>query len=254
MRKKIYRLSEGQFDTRKVNIVSSVDSIDITCNVFRELEGSFEISGENDMPIRGVIYSTNPYIITKDYQFDGVHNTIKYSLKHLNFKKNDVIKGDFIVISNGASLRIPIKITFTKNTIKSSIGEINSLKDFARLCQENFIEANNIFHTDAFIDVIPEDDIETRLLYKGYRRSVPSLSNLEEFLIACKLKDRIEITLDKHSAEYLEISENQKEEIVITKSTWGNVEIDVSSDADFVTIEKEHIDSDYFLGSMLHFD
>ena len=130
MRKKIYRLSEGQFDTRQINIVSSVDSIDITCNVTRELEGSFEISGENDMPIRGVIYSTNPYIITKDYQFDGVHNTIKYSLKHTNFKKNDVIEGRFIVISNGASLEIPIKITFTKNTIKSSVGEINSLKDF----------------------------------------------------------------------------------------------------------------------------
>ena len=254
MRKKIYRLSEGQFDTRQINIVSSVDKIDVTCNVGSELDGSFEISGENDMPIRGVIYSTNPYIVTKDYQFDGVHNTIKYSLKHSNFKKNDVLQGSFIIVANGACLNIPVSIIFTKKTIKSSIGEINTLEDFARLCQENFFEANNIFHTDAFLDVIPEDDIEKRLLYQGYRRSVPSLNNLEEFLVACKLKDRIEITLDKHSAQYTDISENQKEEILITKSTWGNVEIDVTSDADFVTIEKEHIDSDYFLGSMLHFD
>ena len=254
MRKKIYRLSEGQFDSRQINIASSVDKIDITLDVGAKLEGSFDIFGEDDQSIRGVIYSTNPYIITRDYQFDGVRSTIKYSLKHSNFKKNDILEGCFIVVGNGSTLEIPIKITFVRKTIKSSIGEINSLDDFGRLCQENFIEANNIFHTDAFIDIIDDEDVEKRLLYLGYRRSVPSLNNLEEFLVACKLKDRIDITLDKESAEYNDICENQKEEIVITKSTWGNVEIDVSIDADFVTIEKEHIDSDYFLGSKLHFD
>ena len=254
MRKKIYRLSEGQFDSRQINIVSSVDNIDITLDVGAKLEGSFDIYSEDDGPIRGVIYSTNPYIVTRDYQFDGARSTIKYSLKHSNFKKNDILEGCFIVVGNGSTLRIPIKITFVRKTIKSSIGEINSLEDFGRLCQENFIEANNLFHTDAFIDIFDSDDVEKRLLYLGYKRSVPSLNNLEEFLVACKLKDRINITLGRNSAEYNDICENQKEEIVITKSTWGNVEIDVSVDTDFVTIEKEHIDSDYFLGSKLHFD
>ncbi|MCR4611109.1 MAG: DUF5717 family protein [Lachnospiraceae bacterium] len=254
MRKKIYRLSEDQFDTRQIKIISSVDRIDISCNVGSELVDSFVISGEGEQSIRGVIYSTNPYIIPRDYQFDGVKNTIQYALKHNNFQINDTLSGEFIVVANGDSIRIPINITFTRKTIKSSIGEIANLNDFGRLCQENFIEANHIFHTDAFIDIIDENDIEMRLLYRGYKRSVPSLDNLEEFLVAARLKERIDISLNKNSATYESVVENQKEEILITKSTWGNVEIDVTVDADFVTIEKDHIDSDYFLGSMMHFD
>ena len=254
MRKKIYRLSEDQFDTRKINIISSVDKIDVTVQLGSEFTGSFVISGEDDEPIRGVIYSTNPYVRPVEYQFDGVKNTVKYAVKHSNFKMNDVLEGQFIVIGGGDSITLPFKITFTQKIIKSPIGDINNLKDFGRLCQDNFVLANNIFHTNAFINIIDENDDRLRLLYQGYRRSVPSLNNLEEFLVAAGLKERIEISLDKSAAVYDDISENRKEEILITKSTWGNVEIDITVDADFVTIEKDHIDSDYFLGSMLHFD
>lgn len=254
MRKKIYRLSEDQFDNKKVNIISSVDSIDITCSLGSEFNSSFEISGEDGQSIRGVIYSTNPYIVTKDYQFDGARNTIRFSLKHNNFHVNDILEGEFIIVSNGDSISIPIKITFIGKKIKSSIGEINNLNDFGRLCQENFVEANNIFHSDLFYNIIDDNDISMKLLYQGYRRSMPSLCNLEEFLIAANLKERIVISLDRESAVYTDIYENQKEEILITKNTWGNVEIAVSVDADFVTIEKEYINSDYFLGSELRFD
>lgn len=254
MRKKIYRLSEDQFDTRKIKIISSVDNIDVSVTAGSDFTDSFVISGEEDQSIRGVIYSTNPYILPIDYQFDGVKNTVKYTLKHSNFRINDVIEGKFIIVANGDTLRIPIRITFVKRSIKSSIGYINNLSDFGRLCQSNFIEANHIFHTNAFYDIIAEHDTQMRLLYRGYLRSVPSLNNLEEFLVAARLKERTLISLDKTSVNYDDIAENRKEEILITKSNWGNIEIDVSVDADFVTIEKNHINSDYFLGSILHFD
>lgn len=254
MRRKIYRLSEDQFDTHKTKIISSVAEINLTCNAGSDFSDSFIISGEDDKNIRGVIYSTNPYIIPLDYQFDGVSNTIQYKLKHNNFKINDVLEGLFIVVADGESITIPVKITFVRQAIKSSIGEINSLNDFGRLCQENMSEANHIFHTEAFSNLIDEEDINIRLIYRGYLRSVPSLNNLEEFLVAIGLKERISISIDRTHEAYNDITENQKEEILITKSTWGNVEIDIEVDADFVTIELSHIDTDYFLGSIMHFD
>lgn len=254
MRKKIYRMSEDQFEMRKNKIVCSVEKIKEICTINEDFEGEFQISSSYDSPIRGVIYSTNPYVILKDVQFDGTNNTIKYMLKNCGFLKGDNLEGEFVIISNSDSKHLPYEISFSERKVSSSIGPINDLQDFTRLARENYIEANKIFHSDIFSSVLSEESLDTKLLYQGYKRSFPSLNNLEEFLVSCNLKERISFKISNNKVKFDSISENQKEEIVITKDNWGNLEIDVYSDSDFVTVEKNHIDSDYFLGSTLNYN
>ncbi len=247
-------MSEGQFDLRDTTIVCSSDRIEEVYILGEKFEKSFQISSSDGGSIRGVVYSTNPYVIPQDVQFDGVNNTIKYALKNCGFLPDDKLEGEFVVVANAATTKLPFSITFVRKKVKSSIGELTNLKDFVRLARENFVEANKIFHSELFEEIIVNEDINMKLLYRGYRRNVPSLNNLEEFLVSAGLKERITFSLNTNKAVFENVNENQKEELEIKKSNWGNLEIDVKSDADFVTVEKEHINSDYFLGSTLKFN
>ena len=57
--------------------------------------------------------------------------------------------------------------------------------------------------------------------------------------------------IKEEQREYYDLRENQKETIVITKDNWGFISIQVASDSDFVTVEKEQVTSDFFLGNRM---
>ncbi len=82
-------------------------------------------------------------------------------------------------------------------------------------------------------------------------RLLPSSANLEEFLVAVGLKDAVDFTVRERKEEFYRVSENRKETLVVAKNTWGYIEITVESDSPFVTVEKDLITTDYFLGSTM---
>ncbi len=252
MRKRIWRISEDQFDIQKPTIEFSEERIEDVFTLGDTYEGVFSFRSVNDVNLRGIIYSSNPYVQVKKPQFDGMEVRVPFLLKKLEYREDDVLDGSFTIIANQMEKELPFCFTFQKAQYQTSMGPLCSLEDFSALAKDHWNEAMQVFYSKNMLS-IPMDE-KQKLLYKGYRNGVISSKNLEAYLVAAGLKEELHFDLEEKTFTFDGLQENQKEVIEITKNTWGYIEITVSSNADFVTVEKELVNSDFFLGSRLSFN
>lgn len=229
----------------------SADPVQVIGEEGAKVQDEFTITSENEVPIKGIIYSSNPYVRVLRPQFEGTEVTVRFEVRGQHYSEGDHLQGYFTIVYNGGEHRLPFDVQFSTERLLCSIGEITSLEDFANLAKAQWNEAMQLFYSDAFGRFMQKRPEEERLMYVGYRRAVPSPSNLEAFLVAAGLKERVEFSVKEKQEKFYHILENRKETLVVSKSSWGYIEIDVESDNDFVTVEKEHITSDYFLGSTM---
>ncbi|QFJ55715.1 DUF5717 family protein [Pseudobutyrivibrio xylanivorans] len=252
MRKRIYRISEDKFDDLKPDIEFEAEQIEETCFVNDAFSGTIFFKSNNDVRIRGVIYCDNPYVKIVDPLFDGVNVRIDYFVDDYNFKVSEALTGNFIIVAVGVEKTIPFSITYVKRPLICSIGEIRTLQEFADFAQNRFTEAVSLFYSDRFADFIAGFDKRTRLIYRGFKAAPLAAVNVDEFLVSCGLKTKMSFSINERQDRYYEVSENIRGEIEISRSTWGFIDIEVTCDADFVSVEKEHITGDFFLGSIFN--
>jgi hypothetical protein len=252
LRKRIYRISEDKFDDLKPNIELETEQIEENCYVGDAFSGSFYLKSTNDVKIRGVVYCDNPYVKISEPWFDKVNVRIDYTIDDCNFKVGETITGEFVVVAVGMEQAIPFTVTYVKRPLISSEGEIKDLKEFALLTQNHYNEAISLFYSDKFNDFIADFDKRTRLLYRGFKAAPIAAVNVDEFLVGCGLKPKMTFDIEEREDKYFEVKENIRGEIELIRSTWGYIDVKVSCDADFVSVEKEHITSDFFLGSIFN--
>ena len=72
---------------------------------------------------------------------------------------------------------------------------------------------------------------------------------LEEFLVGCKQKEKIFLTLEEESRAFISLTEARKETFTIRKNTWGYLEIDVRTEGDFLYVEHTRITTEEFIGN-----
>lgn len=251
MRKKIWRMSEDHFDEENPQIKYDTAAIEVSFLEGEKARDSFIIESDNDIPFRGVCYSSNPYVKVIKSQFEGTFAEIEYEVSADGFFAGDTIEGTFCIVANGIEQRLPFTIRYTRRYPKSSIGVIDSDDKFIRLCKEHWNEAMQLFFSESFHRFIDDKTTEEKLLYRGFSQGVPSSANLENYLIAANLKEPVIFSIDEETREYHSVSETQKEEIEITRSDWGYIEISASCDADFISLEKNVITADFFMGSTM---
>lgn len=251
MRKKIWRMSEGQFEEAAPILAFEPYQLNYTFTEHTSFSGSFLLTSTNGIPAKGLVYSTHPYVYTLTPAFNDVQTTISFEVISDQFKRGDVLEGEFIVICNGLKTSLPFRMEVVGHTLSTSIGEITSLEDFSDLARRQWKEASSLFYTDDFLTFIQSQSVSEQLLYKGYRHALHSSANLEAFLSGAGLKPPMNFNIDTTEKMYSFVSENIKESVEITRSTWGHIEIAVSCDADFVSVEKEVLTSDFFLGTKL---
>ena len=246
LRKRIYRISEDKFDDVKPNIEFEHEQIVESCFVSDVFKGDIYFKSTNDVKIRGVIYCDNPYVQIDEPLFDKANVHITYKVEDYNFKVGETLTGEFVIVAVGMEKHIPFTISYVKRPLVSSEGEITSLEDYVELAQNHFTEAVSIFYSDRFTEFIKTLDKRTRLLYRGFKAAPIAACNVDEFLVACNLKPKMTFDVKEREDRYYEVDENIRGEIEIVRSTWGFIDVAVSCDADFVSIEKEHITSDFF--------
>ena len=251
MRKKIWRMSEDQFDIQIPELKISCERIEIDALANEAVRSQFLMESTNGIAFRGVCYSTNPYIRIIHPQFEGVSCEVEFEVNNQGFLEGDVLEGEFCIVVNGTETRLPFSIRFQHRFPKSSVGWIDSDEQFARLAKEHWNEAMQLFYSERmrlFIEALP---VERVLLYRGFAKGIPTAANLESYLVAAKSKEPVIFSLDESDREYYYLTENQRETIEITRSNWGHIDIHVACDADFISVDQERITADFFMGSRM---
>lgn len=244
-------MSEDKFDNKRPKLTFSQDIVEVVGHKGSKVQGDFVIYSTNEVPIRGIVYSSNPYVRLLKPQFDGTEVTMRFEVLGQGYQEGDRLQGYFTIVCNQRECRLPFDVQFEPDRLYGSTGEITSLADFAALAMGHWSEAMQLFYSEAFAAFIRRQPREIQMLYQGYRKAIPSSSNLEEFMVAVGVKEPVDFTVRERKEEFYGVSENRKETLTIAKSSWGYIEIQVESDSPFVTVEKETITSDYFLGSTM---
>ena len=218
----------------------SVTNLEITVEEGRVYHSSFLIESENNIPVRGIVRSTNDKIGLEKTEFTGTRVEIPYYFKGKLATAGNEFEGDFLLLTNGGEYNIPYRVVVTPAMAETSIGPVCQLEDFVRLCKENRQEAMELFFLPGFPSIflkhLPEQDAMYHSLMKSRSRNMI----VEEFLSAagCKEPARLSVAQDT-------IALHGKEPAVIpvTLTADGYVEGSVTSEKGQVKLSVERFTS-----------
>ena len=251
MRRRLRQLAGGRFDFTLPNASFSVDKIDIQVKEGTDHQDEFEMISQSEIPVRGIVYSSNPRMECLTPQFDGEKVRIRYQFHSEDLIEGDIQRGCFTIVCSQKEYSLPFCVTIGKEYPEADFGQLRTLDDFVRLAREKWQEAYRIFYSSAFASLLQKDD--EKLLYRAYERALPCDRNMEEFLIGAGKKLPVRFGVSHLQFQIQDIEEEQQEKIEIHKEEWGYTQIYVETDADFLSLDRERITTEDFIGNTLLF-
>ena len=250
MRRRIRQIASGKFEYDQPLLSISEEELLLTVTEGQEYTGEFELTSENHIPVRGVVYSTHPRMECLTPQFEGEHVRIRYQFHSRGLIEGQEEKGAFIMVCNQSVHSLSFCVSVSRLYAQTHSGSVRSLTDFVALARENWQEAYQLFYHKSFSNIFKSKEVRERMLYEGFLAARPSQQNLEEFLVGCDRKGQIHFTISKRDERLSEVTETQQLSFDVQKSEWGFVELTLSVDADFIRLEETHVTSEDFLGSI----
>ena len=249
MKDQINRFARGVFEYNPPQIQVKENSIYAVVDKNRGYSGSITISVSDDQPVKGIIRTDNDKVVLDSSTFVGNRAVIGYTVLCRGALNGDIIDGCFDIVSNGGQKKIPYSFRVEAGSYDSSAGVVRNLFQFAALAQNRPEEALKLFEAPDFSDVYIGNDLPLRCIYEGLIKGSDAANSLEEFLIAVHKKNAVSISIVNNSVIYDNVRESFKDYVTIDRDTWGFTGVWVSTNADFVRLERTYINAADFAGN-----
>lgn len=254
MRRKIYRISEDRFDIKKPELGLPSEELALTAYEKEKFSSSFTVKSLNDVSISCNIYSSNPYIVLDEESFSGTSFDVGFHMVNDGFRAGDSVSGDFLIVYNGGEEHIPVTVNFIARDFTALDTVIKTPEDFRDFALKHPQEAVRVMFSDEFLPYAKKMGKSFYLLLLAYRKALPTEVNLDEFLIGTGLKQRAGFEIEKDYFSLDNIEEETRQSITLRKIGTGSLDIKVAADSDFVTLSKDHITEEVFVGSVYQYD
>lgn len=234
MREKINRFAKGIFLFDRPDLSISVDRINLIVPKGEKAEGSFSVSA-GDKKFKGIVFSSQSLFYFDNPSFCGVNNTVHYKFDATNLDVGDRFEFSITVVTEYGEVSIPVTCKVTSVSFNTSIGPVSDVFQFANLAQTNWGEAKLLFKSPYFYDVFSSQEKENELMIRALRGSGNVSLAVEELLIALRKKRVITVTADRMKID-LESPDSPTidEGIVLSKDTWGYVQLTCEAEGDFI--------------------
>ena len=249
MKNKIKRFAKGDFHIPQPDIIFPETHIVMRVGEGEEYKGSFSLQNQGEGTIRGLVYPSSYRVRCAEQGFDGNPVNISYTYDGRGLVPGHVEHGKFTIVCNGGEYDIAFTAIIEKPFVMTSYGKVQSLEDFKKLAFRDAAEAEKLFRSRDFYEILKYEDVRIQALYDNMRKWELDQHGLEEFLVGCKQKEKIFLTLEEESRAFMSLTEARKETFTIKKNTWGYLEIDVRTIGDFLYVEHTHITTEEFIGN-----
>lgn len=250
MKEYLKRLARGNFIYEACELSFETDNI--SGEAVRGRIGHFTISFNASAYVKGLIWSSNPRVKLESQVFGGEKIILNYTVDARVTESSEDIKeyipGCFDIVCSAGEFSIPYRFDIVPVRAQTQLGEINELYDYASLVQSDYDEAQALFVKDNFSDIFI-DDMALANIYDLLLEQKNTEVALEEFLVASRIKQPVNIEINENSREYCDISENYKDSVVIEKNSWGYTQIKVYSDSEFILPDTELVNANDFTGN-----
>lgn len=253
MKNKIKKFSKGDFRLERPEVVFPETNIIMTIGEGEIYQGSFKIKNKKDGYIRGLIYSSSLRVQLYEEGFEGNDMDISFEYDGRGLKPGHVEHGEFTIVCSGGEFKIPFTAIIEKPYIMTSHGKVQNVRDFKKLAIQDFTEAQRLFRSRDFYEVIKYEEPRVRALYDNMRKWSLSEQAMEEFLVGIKQKECIFLTMAKSQRTFRNLKEATKEIIHFTKNTWGYMPVRVHVDGDFIQVARNQFTTEDFVGNLFDF-
>lgn len=249
MKNKIKRLAKGDFHIKQPEVQFPETKILMRVGEGEIYQGSFSFQNQGKETIRGLVYPSSYRVHCNEQGFDGNPVNIYFTYDGTGLVPGHVEHGKFTIVCNGGEYEIAFTAIIEKPFVMTAHGKVQSLDDFKKLAFKDFAEAEKLFRSRDFYEILKYEDKRIRVLYDNMRKWELDSQALEEFLVGCKQKEKIFLMLEEESRAFMSVEETRKETLTITKNTWGYQSFDVRTVGDFLDVEHTRVTTDEFIGN-----
>jgi len=251
VKKTLLAMAEGRIEYIDDEIIVSENRLELICRKDEIINGKFYIESSLHKDIKGILYSSNYRMKCEQVQFSGKKIEIAYSFDSKGLIDKQTIKGDIYIETNIGEYNLPFVVTVLNETVESSLGSVRNLFHFVNLAHSDYDEAYKLFVSKKF--KLLKMDLAERMQYEMLSKNNICKQHMEEFLLAINKKKQVLVNIPDTVIKEKYTGRNFSKTISIMKNSWGFFEMKVSSDADFINLEKTKILSDDFVGNNLDY-
>ena len=249
MKNKIKRLSKGDFHIPQPEIIFPETRIIMRVGEGEMYKGSFSLQNQGEGTIRGLVYPSSFRVRCEEQGFDGNPVNISYTYDGSGLVPGHVEHGKFTIVCNGGEYEVAFTAIIEKPFVMTTYGKVQSLEDFKKLSFRDPAEAEKLFRSRDFYEILKYEDKRIQALYDNMRKWELDQQALEEFLVGCKQKEKIFLTLEEESRAFISLQESRKDTFTIRKNTWGYLTIDVRTEGEFLSVEHTKVTTEEFIGN-----
>ena len=251
MRERISRLSRGFVEYGNCTIRFSEREIQETVTEGRKERGEFRIYNDENVLMKGLVYSSDRRVKLKSDQFAGTGCLLSYEVDGTRDAAGTLIGGEFQIISNFGEYTIPY--TFRVKAGDDVLDRLQTAESFAEFARKNRDTALKLFDSAAFVRLPFMRAPSLRALYDGLTARGNKRIAMEEFLTGSGLKEHIRLLVEDREHRFLAENLPEEDNLCITRSTWGYVRVEVESKAPFLILEKKAVSEEDFEENVCRF-
>ena len=246
LREIIDKLIDGVFEYDTDKLLFDVQQIEAKLSAKEIHEGTLHFKSANGTNVKGYIYSSSMRVVVRATEFETNDFTAEYIFDPTGLEAGDIVKGDIQIVSSAGEYYLPFEFTILSTARDSKVSGVRNLFHFTNLAQTDFSQATAIFYTPDFERVFDGNDRANLTKYRGFLNKTGDRQSVEDFLCSINKKKPVELIVEKNIFEFSDITSRLHCEIKVRKTGWGYVEAKVSTDTDFIILDKETIHNEDF--------
>lgn len=250
MKNKIKKFSKGDFQTAGPEIIFEETCLILTIGEGEVYRGSFTMKSRTDGAIRGIVYPSSFRMHCVKQGFEGNPVEIKFEYDGKGLAPGHVEQGKFSIVCNGGEYELFFTAIIEKPYVMTAYGKVQSTDDFKRLAIKDYAEAQKLFRSREFYEVLKYENPRTFHLYDNMRKWSLDEQAMEEFLVGIKQKECIFLTLQGEGMLFEDLKEATKGSLTIIKNTWGFMPIHIRVEGGFISVSRPDITTDDFVGNV----
>lgn len=249
MKDKVERLAKGLFEYEQPELLLSEETLSVSVVAGGVFCGKFSVYNRARRTMKGVLYSSDELLVLQETGFIGAENEITYTVHGEYAEAGELHEGVITIVSECGEITLPFSIQVMPLSCHSSEGEIRDLFQFASLAQSDWFEAKRLFASGEFFKTVLADRPKEQTLYRQLVQG-PSLDHaMEEFLVYGRKKAPVQLRVDRTTLSFEPGSRAVMERLILTKDTWGYMDVSVETQGDFFLVSAKNIFSENFNGN-----
>lgn len=245
MKRRLQQLLNETFEYDAPRMVLSGSRICLTSQKGERAKGAFLVSHPSDGRIRGFVYASTPRILLEQEEFFGRENAVRFQFDVSGLAPGETAEGVITVCTDLGQQDVHVCAKLKDQPAREEAPDKAGL---ARLAAEDWDRACTVFASDAFRRKMELEEDSVRSLYEALSGKENVSSNLEEFMIGCGLKESVDIEAAWTEKKIEDPEGTAREKVLLTASSWGYLDLEISSDARFLRPEKAQVRTAEFIG------